>query len=112
MNDKQELDPRDVLNRLRAIADDDISKVRRIAETIRNRGEYGGGTIETLLDCAENAKKCAPDDKTLEQNESAKSLLNRVHEFLGKVVRDCQDDDMSVEASNLADEVWNALNAN
>ena len=43
-------------------------------------------------------------------DKAVKSLLNRVHEVLGRVVRDCQDDDMSVEASNLADEVWNALN--
>lgn len=36
-------------------------------------------------------------------------LLTRVHDFLGKVVRDCQDGDMAIEASDLADEVWDEL---
>lgn len=43
------------------------------------------------------------------RRQATESILKRVHEFLGRVVRDCQDDEMSVEASNLADEVWNVL---
>ena len=42
---------------------------------------------------------------------SNEKLLNRVHDFLGKVVRDCPDQEMGLEASNLADDVWNVLHA-
>ena len=38
-----------------------------------------------------------------------KEILNRVHDFLGKVVRDCPDQDMGLEASDLADDVWGLL---
>lgn len=41
-----------------------------------------------------------------------KEILNRVHDFLGKVVRDCPDQEMGLEASNLADDVWDVLHAN
>lgn len=40
-----------------------------------------------------------------------KEILNRIHDFLGKVVRDCPDQDMGLEASNLADDVWDVLHA-
>lgn len=38
-----------------------------------------------------------------------KEILNCVHDFLGKVVRDCPDQEMGLEASNLADNVWDVL---
>ena len=40
-----------------------------------------------------------------------KEILNCVHDFLGKVVRDCPDQEMGLEASNLADNVWDVLHA-
>lgn len=40
-----------------------------------------------------------------------KEILNRVHDFLGKVVRDCPDQEMGLEASDLADDVWDVLHA-
>lgn len=40
---------------------------------------------------------------------SNEKLLNRVHDFLGKVVRDCPDGDICIEASDLADDVWDVL---
>ena len=38
-----------------------------------------------------------------------KELLTAVYDFLDKVVRDCQDGEMCIEASNLADRVWDVL---
>lgn len=40
-----------------------------------------------------------------------KELLQRVHDFLGTVVRDCPDQEMGLEASNLADDVWDLIHA-
>jgi len=40
-----------------------------------------------------------------------KEILNRLHDFLGKVVRDCPDQEMGLEASDLADDVWDVLHA-
>ena len=40
-----------------------------------------------------------------------KETLNCVHDFLGKVVRDCPDQEMGLEASNIADNVWDVLHA-
>ena len=36
-------------------------------------------------------------------------LLTRVLNFLGKVISDCQDADMAIEARYLADEVFDKL---
>ena len=44
-------------------------------------------------------------------NNKEKELLQRVHDFLGTVVRDCPDQDMGLEASNLADDVWDLIHA-
>ena len=44
-------------------------------------------------------------------NNKEKELLQRIHDFLGTVVRDCPDQDMGLEASNLADDVWDAIHA-
>lgn len=40
-----------------------------------------------------------------------KEMLNRVHDFLGEVVRDCPDQEMGLKASNLADNVWDVVHA-
>jgi hypothetical protein len=50
-------------------------------------------------------------NKQGEQTMKNKEILNCVHDFLGKVVRDCPDQEMGLEASNLADNVWDVLHS-
>lgn len=73
-----------------------------IAECYRNTAstQYVRGLLDRLE--AAHVRECGDMAKMRE-------VMDRVHDFLGRVVRDCPDQDMGLEASNLADDVWDVL---